>query len=109
MRTAEEAMWDEACAIEKERIERLQDQQVRKGKESKAIFRPEKVQKPWTWGSGASSSLHTIEERLVYSVTEFDFDLRAGLETLRDIAVPCEASGEEADLGDEYPSLGGGD
>ena len=31
------------------------------------------------------------------------------LETLRDITIPCEASGDEADMSDEDPRLGTGD
>ena len=31
------------------------------------------------------------------------------LESLRDITIPCEASGDEADMSDEDPRLGAGD
>ncbi|WP_140456243.1 hypothetical protein, partial [Amaricoccus solimangrovi] len=35
-----------------------------------------------------------------------EFYLRAGLETLRAVPIPCEAPGQDADMGDEYPRLG---
>ncbi len=75
MRTAEQQIWDEARRLEKLRVEQLQTKARENNKKSDVVYRPEKVAKPWTWGSSANHSLHNISERLVLSIEEFDFDL----------------------------------
>ncbi|TPE53930.1 restriction endonuclease subunit S, partial [Amaricoccus solimangrovi] len=41
-----------------------------------------------------------------HEAEEYSRRLRAGLETLRAVPIPCEAPGQDADMGDEYPRLG---
>ncbi len=75
MQTAEAQIWDRARQMEKNRVE-AQHAKMRKDKKvSKAEYNPEKVLKPWTWGSSATHSIHNIDPDLVFSVSHFDFDL----------------------------------
>lgn len=75
MQTAEAQIWDRARQLEKHRVEAQHTKMREEGKVSKAEYNPEKVLKPWTWGSSATHSLHNIDADLVFSVSHFDFDL----------------------------------
>jgi len=76
MKTAEAQIWDRAHQLERDRVAALHEKMSKEGKVSKAVYNPDRVLKPWTWGSDASHSLHDIDPDLVFSVRDFDFDLR---------------------------------
>jgi hypothetical protein len=74
-KTAEEQIWEAARQIEKTRVMAQHARMQAEGKLSKAEYAPEKISKPWTWGSSAADSLHDLDPDLVFSVSEFDFNL----------------------------------
>lgn len=75
VKSAEDQIWDEKRRLEKIRVEKIQKNADKEKRKTDVRYSPEKVEKPWTWGSSARYSLYNIPENLVLSVKDFNFDL----------------------------------